>query len=190
MKILLVSIDADGSRKVSGGADSALLRQGEPVFVSEPVEAWELLVAPAVRVSRLGFHIPLKHAGRYYDAIAAVALQLPVADDGVPPLFHDRAVSPGEWLDAARFAGSTFILAVTRTPLPGRDSEIIFTDVELSLDVLAVDETVAWLSRNMTLKTGDIIIFGQAARSLGSPLPDTALTATIGGIGSLSVRIK
>lgn len=190
MKILLVSTAPDGSRKVSGGADSALLRPGEPVFTDVPLEDWELKVAIAMRISRLGLHIPLRHAPRHYDAFGAVALRLLLSDDGVPALFHDRAVSPGAWIDAGAFAGGDLSLAAMRRPLPGRASEAVDVCTSISAATLQADDVVSWLSQTMTLKTGDIIIFADSALSLGAPLPDTAVTATVGGRESLSVRIK
>ena len=42
----------DGAVKALGGADSAVLRPGEPVFVPEPVEDWCSFVALAIRISR------------------------------------------------------------------------------------------------------------------------------------------
>lgn len=190
MKILLVSTASDGSLSVSGGADSALLRPGEPVFTDMPLEEWELKVALAIRISRLGLHIPLCHASRHYDAFAAVALRLPLRDDGVPALFHDRAVSPGAWIEAEALSGGDFTIAATRRPLPGRMSDVIDISCTISADSLQVDAIVSWLSRTMTLKTGDIIIFADSALLFGAPLPDTALTAIVGGKESLSVRIK
>lgn len=190
MKILLVSTAPDGSRKVSGGADSALLRPGEPVFTDMPLEDWELKVALAIRISRLGLHIPLRHATRHYDAFGAVALRLPLRDDGVPALFHDRAVSPGAWIDVGALAGGDLSLAAARRPLPGRTSEAVDVCASINTATLHADDVVSWLSQTMTLKTGDIIIFADSALSLGAPVPDTTVAATVGGRESLSVRIK
>ena len=77
-----------------------------------------------------------------------------------------------------------------RRRLPGRASEAVDVCTSISAATLQADDVVSWLSQTMTLKTGDIIIFADSALSLGAPLPDTAVTATVGGRESLSVRIK
>lgn len=189
MKILMLSGGAGAVPVVTGGADSALLRQGEPIFTCDEADSRELKVALAVRVSKLGLHIPERYARRHYDAFAAVGLHIPAVDDGVPPLFHDRAVSPGQWIDADE-AGDDLSLSAARRPLPGRTSETLDATVKVDRTSLGVDAAVAWLSKTMTLKTGDIIIFADTALPFGHPLPDTELSATVGGKESLKVRIK
>lgn len=62
MKVLIVR-----DNKVELGADSAVLRCGEPVFVPDPVDEWVSLVAPAVRLCRLGMHMG-RNARAYFDS--------------------------------------------------------------------------------------------------------------------------
>lgn len=190
MKILMVSTASDGTYTVEGGADSALLRPGEPVFTDSDPGVRCLKVALAVRISKLGLHIPARHASRHYDAFAAMALHVPVIADGVSPLFHDRAVSPGAWIDAPELAGKPLDFAAVRRPLPGRSSEDVAISKSIDYGELNVDAVVSWLSQTMTLKTGDIVVFADTQLCFGAPLPDTAIAATLAGIESLSVRIK
>ncbi len=84
----------DGVIKALGGADSAVLRPGEPVFVPEPVEDWCSFVAPAIRISRLGMNIKPSFARQYYHELGAVHVLLPRRPGPIPPLFCDRAIAP------------------------------------------------------------------------------------------------
>ena len=191
MKILSIRAGIDERPCISPGADSAILRVGEPVFIQQPVYEWITCVTVAVRISRLGLHIPVVHASRHYDAIAAVHLLTPAhpASDCMPPLFRDRAVAPGEWVQVEQ-AGNEFTLNVTRRPLRGDESVSLDGEIAVCLDKLRLNEIVSYVSQSMTLKNGDIIILRDAAVELGAPVPNTTVVATFSDIPSLSVRIK
>ncbi len=191
MKVLYIRRHTDGSLSIAPGVDSGVLRMGEPVFIDEDTQAWTTEVAVALRISRLGFHIPVKHASKHYDAVAAVHLLWPLEQpaDGLPPLFRDRALSPGAWVSLEELKGTSPVLSVERKSL--RDNKDVNLQISrnFSLDILHADEIVAELSRAMTLKTGDMIVFAIDAM-LGAPIADTSITASISGIDSLSIRIK
>ena len=191
MKILCISAGSDGQPRISPGADSAILRVGEPVFIEQPAGAWTACVTVAVRISRLGLHIPVAHASRHYDAVAAVHLLVPAspATDCLPPLFRDRAVAPGEWVLLEQ-TGTEFTLGVSRRPLRGDDAAAMDAGVTVSLGSLRLNAIVSHLSQTMTLKNGDMIILRDAAVELGEPVANTAVAATLSDIPSLSVRIK
>lgn len=192
MKILALTRQAGGDWTIDVGVDSAMLRTGEPVFIEEPAEAWRTEAASAVRISRLGSHIPLRHAGRYYDAVAAIHLLRPATPrtDGLPPLFCDRALAPGQWVPVGE-DGADMTVEAFRTPLRGEGhTERFGPAMAATAASLGVDEAIAELSRTMTLKTGDILIFEDAAAYIGAPVIDSRIEATIGGKPSLSVKIK
>mgnify|MGYP002559632809 CR=1 FL=1 len=191
MKILSIRAGIDGCPSISPGADSAILRVGEPVFIQQPAQEWATCVTVAVRVSRLGLHIPVAHASRHYDAVAAIHMLAPVrqSPDCLPPLFRDRAVAPGEWVPVEQ-TGNEFTLNVTRRPLRGDESVSLDGEIAVSLDRLRIDEIVSYLSQTMTLKNGDMIILRDASVELGAPVPNTVVSAYVSGFSSLSVRIK
>ncbi len=88
MKIAIVSHSPDGAVKsVRTVADSALLRNGDPLFVADHLGRWSGRVCPAVRLSRLGTNIPLKAAGRYFDSYAPVLTVSPLGE-GLRSLFE------------------------------------------------------------------------------------------------------
>ncbi len=187
MKTLLVR--TEGGRLVAqGGADSAVLRPGEPVFVPEEVDEWVSVVAPAVRISRLGFHIKASFARQYYSEVGAVHLLLPRDEAllGVPMLFHDRCIAPGEWHGVDAVQEAPFVVTVEDR----MGNELLKKERSLKMSDLRADEILQFLSGHITMKTGDMLVFGDEAIELGSPVPDTKVRAAIFGSLSLDIKIK
>ncbi|MCM1071303.1 MAG: hypothetical protein NC391_06670 [Alistipes timonensis] len=150
------------------GADSALVRPGFPCFLPDFArEGWELRLAPVIRVSRLGKWIEPRFAHRYIDALSLAAIlrpavpeaplasprhcgeakaELPPASPRPPflPIF-DGAITPGLFTPLPE--GLEAILAVKgAAPIP------------FTLSDLRAAETLALISRSVTLKSGDLII--------------------------------
>lgn len=190
MKVFYVTGSSGPCPQVQLGADSAVLRPSEPVFVPEPVDDWLSLVAPAVRISRLGTHIS-RHPESYYDAVAAVHVLMPARPDvvpGIPPLALDRAISPGAWQPVEP---GTIEMTVRRSLLWGDDPDVeAILAADFSLTALALDGLIRHISRYLTFKSGDIIVLADAAASLGAPILDTRIQVWINGDPSLDVKIK
>lgn len=181
---------SDGSLKAVPGADSAVLRPGEPVFVPDPVDTWRCRVMPAVRVSRLGMHISARNARLYFDAISAFHVMTPMNPaPGIPIGFIDRTFSPGSFIpgDAPHDAVERTI-EVSRAPIGSPLAEILTTS--FSVDSIRAASVLSEISQWCTLKTGDVLLFADAAVDLGSPVLDTVLEAAIDGSPVLNIRIK
>lgn len=176
----------DGAVKALGGADSAVLRPGEPVFVPDPVDNWCSFVAPAIRISRLGMNIKPSFARQYYKELAAVHVLLPRTPGPIPPLFCDRAIAPGKWLDISTIGAGNLDVCITDDS--GNSPTCL--SQRLNIDSLCIDDAVHMVSQYMTLKTGDMIIFGDSAIDVGTPRLDTELAANIANQPSLDIRFK
>lgn len=184
MKVLAVRSE-NGIIRADGGGDSAVLRPGEPVFIPEPTDEWFFTIAPAIRISRLGTHIPTDKAHLYYDSIGAVHLLLPAVEVPVPVLFIDRAVAPpNTWLP---YDNSAFELTVQRSLLSDGTA---LDSCRTVVDSLDADRVVSQLSKWIMLKTGDIIVFTDYATEPVHPRPDTRVTASLGDTESLNIKIK
>ena len=70
------------------------------------------------------------------------------------------------------------------------DAKLPLLSMPLEIDCLGIDRAVNMVSRYMTLKTGDMIIFGDSAVEVGTPRLDTRLTASISSQPSLDIRFK
>ena len=192
MKVFSIIPGQDGRLSVEAGVDSAVLRPGEPVFIPDPVDQWRTAVAPAIRISRLGTAIKAARARSYYSEIAAVHTLRPApgsdAAHGLPPAILDRAFSPGRWLPLPEDSSSELSLSVSRSAIGEADPEP--TTVTFTLATLQVDQAIALLSEFITFKTGDILVFPSVAVSLGTPILDTHIAASVCGEPSLDIRIK
>lgn len=194
MKIVVLENSVDVERgadalQVVLGADSALLRPGEPVFTDDDAH-WESWVVPAVRIGRLGIHIPERVAGSYIDAHALMHLLVPEGCDTLPGALwglSDRAFSPGKWQEGNLPEGKQNIEVFT-APLAD-DAAVQRRVASVSLGASTAIAAVSAISRVATLKTGDIIVL--ADQPLRLPVtPDTRLRANLNQEMSLDIKIK
>lgn len=186
MKAILV-----GDRPVLA-ADSAILRTGEPLFIDGEISDWRSVVAPGVKISRLGTNIHIDFANAYFDSVAMFHLLMPANPDMLPGDLwgmSDRSISPGIFVElplkgyADLQAGRN--AATTRCQAPALHKQ--------RLGVPITDHAcraIADLSRSVTFKTGDILIFPDFAIDLESPVIDTIIEASINNIQSLHLKIK
>ena len=144
--------------------DSALVITPKPVFVPEVAAGYSLAVCPAVRISRLGKYIAPRFATRYFSEIAPVVRLLPdgdpypasgllIAGDCMAAEGSFSAWNPGDRLE--------IVISGTLMPEPLR--------LEITQESLMMNETIASVSRFMTLKNGDLI----APCSIKVPITDS-----------------
>lgn len=132
--------------------DSAPLPGNRPVYLPELSTGFAAVVAPAFRICRLGKEIAPKFAGRYYDAVSAVARVYPLNSPVMPGIARPDAVKA---FDASLITGpwSEFT--------PGQSLRVMTStgiDVTLDPEAVDIDGLVAAVSAMMTLKTGDVIM--------------------------------
>lgn len=168
------------------GADSALVRPGFPTFIPDFArQGWELRVAPAFRIGRLGKWIEPRFAHRYFDAAAPVAILRPADPSArLLPIF-DGALTPG-------------VFQPIELPTDAGDGTLASSAAEtfrFSMADLRAAEILALISRSTTLKSGDIIIPSMFPVSITAEIGKT-LTATMNltGMGeatpTLTARLK
>lgn len=200
MKVIIADerpITTNGSiPRIRVGADSAVLRIGDPLFVPDHLGEWHSVVCPAIRISRLGTNIPPKAAHTYFDGIAPMHILSPSdgSGEGIYTLM-DRAFAHGRWrgIDTADTAASHIITIKTifddGFPTPPE------TSIEFTLATLDANETISAISRYCTLKMGDIIAFGHTSASTalfttGSSTPQAVITALFDDEESLKLKIR
>lgn len=166
MKIFLVENNYDAApdsapvwRMV---ADSTLLYSGRPFFIPEFDDSFDAFVSPVVRIDRLGKNISPKFASRYYSEVTvgvnvrAKNLYKRLMENGLPSdasLAFDRSVIAGDFsaASAVKESGWSDIQVCI-------DGEVCAT-WNAEFVSRSVDEIIAMLSENNTLKTGDLIFF-------------------------------
>lgn len=133
------------------GADSALVRPGFPCFLPDFArEGWELRLAPVVRVGRLGKWVEPRFAPRYIDALSVAAILRPAdPGQGSLPVF-DGAIIPGAFRPYVPGGRATL-----RVWGPGAEEP---ADIPFSIADLRAEDTLALISRSVTLKSGDLLM--------------------------------
>ena len=147
-------------------AASSLLKNGKPFFVPDFMGQIDYEAEVVVRISRLGKSIPVQFAHRYYDAMTvgidftARDLQRKLREVGQPwelSKGFDGAAVIGEWVDKAKLPdiqSLRFHLDNNgQTVQEGFTGDMLFH----------VDEVIAYISRFITLKTGDLLYTGTPA---------------------------
>ena len=143
--------------------DTALLTRHRPFFLPDDMGRIDYEAEIVVRICRLGKGIPQRFAHRYYDAVTvgidftARDVQRELRAKGLPwemSKCFDGAAAVGEWVDMAE-AGDidwlTFRLDINgETVQQGCTAEMYY----------GVDELIAYISRYITLRQGDLLFTG------------------------------
>lgn len=143
--------------------DSALLKNGKPFFVPDDLGRIEYEGELVVRICRLGKSVPVRFAHRYYDAFTvgvdftARELQAELKKNGLPwelSKGFDNSAAIGEWIPKDKLPEVSklrFKLDVNgQTIQDGCGMDMFFN----------IDETISYISRWFTLKTGDLLFTG------------------------------
>lgn len=164
--------------------DSSIVRDNRPVFLPEISRRWRCDFSLAYLVSRLGKSIAERFAPRYYDMMTLCARFVPL-DIVLPEGYgienwtpwataFDGALATGAWLDAA-----TVKSVVISSP-----QSISFSNV-----APPVAKAIKLLSKDMIIKTGDIIIPPSPIFSCGISIGDR-IEASVNGQQVLGFNIK
>ena len=172
--------------------DSTLLTNGKPFFVPDELGRVEAQVGLVVRINRLGKGVPVRFAHRYYDAFTvgvsfvAVEVLQRLRTSGLPwemAVAFDGSSVIGGWMDKER-------LPQVQDLHFGLDINGQRVQEGYSGDMIhSVDETVAYLSRYITLRTGDIIFTGTLAPSSPVTINDH-ITGLLQGEEVLRFNVK
>ena len=147
--------------------DSSLLKNGLPFFLPDFSDDVQYEAEVVVRISRLGKNIAPEFAHRYYDAVTvgidftARDLQKKARERGYPWLISkgfDESAAIGTFVPLDRVGGNVqqldFHLDIDgQTVQHGHTADMLFK----------VDEIIAYASRYMTMKMGDLIFTGTPA---------------------------
>lgn len=173
-------------------ADSALLKPGRPFFIPDFMGRIDYEAEVVVRICRLGKSIPVRFAHRYYDALTlgidftARDLQQRLRAAGQPWDLckgFDGSAAIGQWIEKERFLNLEalpFRLNINgSTVQQGCTADMLFS----------IDETLAYISRFFTLKTGDLLYTGTPA-GIGPVHIDDHLEGYLDQWKALDLRCK
>ncbi|MDH6312247.1 fumarylpyruvate hydrolase [Parabacteroides sp. PFB2-10] len=173
-------------------ADSSLLKDGKPFFIPDFSSQVEYETELVVRINRLGKNIAERFASRYYDKVTvgidftARDLQRDFRAKGLPwelSKAFDHSAVIGEFVplsEAGDINNLSFHLEINgNTVQSGNTSDMLFK----------VDRLIAYVSRFMTLKIGDLLYTGTPA-GVGSVRIDDHLTGWLGDKKLLDFHVK
>ena len=144
--------------------DSALLKDGKPFFIPDFSNEVHYETEVVVRICRLGKNIAPRFAHRYYDAVT-VGIDFTARD-----LQRKFREAGNPWELCKGFDNSAAI--GTFVPLEQVGGNVQNLDFHLTIDdkevqrghtadmLFRVDEIIAYVSRFMTLKIGDLLFTG------------------------------
>ncbi|MGN0047825.1 MAG: fumarylacetoacetate hydrolase family protein [Bacteroides sp.] len=144
--------------------DSALLKDGKPFFLPDFSQDIQYETEVVVRICRLGKCIAPRFAHRYYDAVT-VGIDFTARD-----LQNDFRYLGHPWELSKGFDGSAVI--GNFLPLEQLGGDVQQLDFHLDIDgrevqhgktadmLFRVDDIIAYVSRFMTLKMGDLLFTG------------------------------
>ena len=174
--------------------DTAISPKGHPFFIPDFSNNVQYEVELVIRINRLGKHIEEKFAHKYYEQIGlgidftARDIQQVVKEKGLP------------WEKAKGFDGSA-VVSHEFIPLKDLGGDIQNLNFELKKNgevvqngnssdmIFSVDDLIVYLSKYMTLKTGDLIYTGTPA-GVGPVKKGDLLTGTLEGNHMFDVRVR
>ena len=174
--------------------DSAILTKKHAFYLPDWTDDMHYEVEVVIKIKRLGKAIDKKFANRYYSEIGlgidftARDVQTELKANGHP------------WEKAKAFDGSA-VVSENFIPLEELGGDVQNLNFDLSLNnslvqkgntrdmIFSVDDLIVYLSKYMTIKTGDLIFTGTPA-GVGIVESGDLLTGSLEGNPMLSVRIR
>lgn len=173
--------------------DSAILKPGMPFFMPDFSQIIHYETEVVVRINRLGKCIAPKFAHRYYDAVTvgidftARDLQNRLKEKGLPWLLSkgfDNSAAIGSFVPLDELGGNVQNLRF-HLNIDGQTIQRGFTRDML----FSVDEIIAYVSKFMTLKIGDLLFTGTPV-GVGPVALEQHLEGFLEDRKLLDVRIK
>ena len=187
------SVPAPQSVRSSAIADSAVVRQGMPMFVPDFAMDWKLRVVPCITIGRLGKSILPRFASRYIDSVGLGIRLMPPVCDGSGPMSATMHAGLAATFDGAFAPGTPFQASVATEPMLVDVCQHGAAQSNLRLDIrpdqLMAEETVSFVSRYVTLRTGDIIIPCTFPTELPATV-NSVVELTLNGEPALRLKIK
>lgn len=173
--------------------DSAILKDGKPFFVPDFSHEVHYETEVVVRICRLGKNIAPRFAHRYYDAVT-VGIDFTVRD-----LQRKFREAGNPWELCKGFDNSAAIGTFISLEQAGGDLQNL--DFHLDIDgcevqrgntadmLFKIDDIIAYVSRFMTLKIGDLLFTGTPA-GVGPVSVGQHLQGYLGGEKLLDFHIR
>ena len=180
--------------------DSVWLRNGKPMFLPSEDEIFKIILAPCIKIDRVGKSVTERFAGRYYSQAAYTAVMLNeraynALRDGKDPyatdICNDCCILTGNFLDKTVWEKIKNI-NITFFPLlfkEGSEKQAYSLSFDPEDFFRLADMAVAMASRRNTLKTGDFII-PMLEGFMSDAILDTKFEVGAEGVDLLAFKVK
>jgi 2-keto-4-pentenoate hydratase/2-oxohepta-3-ene-1,7-dioic acid hydratase in catechol pathway len=172
--------------------DTAILLKKQPFFIPDFSDEVHHEVEVLVKINRVGKHIDVKFAHKYYDEIGlgidftARDLQQKLKEKGLPwekAKAFDGSAVVGKWVSKSKFENLDnlpfSLLKNNKTVQSSTTQEMLWS----------IDEIIAYVSQFFTLKIGDIIFTGTPS-GVSPVQPNDSLKGFIGEEQFFSIKVK
>ncbi len=175
-------------------SQSAILQGGNPYFVPDFASRFEARLALAVKIGKLGKGIAPRFAYRYAGSVAPAVVFVAadrlnmLRENGLPwtsALSYDRSLAIGTFLPMEYERISQCVCSLAIESASGCEE----FSLQPSASGSSLEEVIEAISRDNTLKTGDILLIGLAAEGPEAK-PDCRARLSINGVDSLSFNIR
>ncbi len=172
--------------------DSALLKNNKPFFLPDFSELIHYETEVVVKISKLGKSISVKYAHRYYDELT-LGIDITARD-----IQRRNAAAGSPWELSKGFDGSApvgkFIPVSSVKDIKNIDFHLeinnkVVQKGNTSDMIFSIDEIIAYVSKFLTLKTGDLIFTGTPS-GVGALHKNDNLVAYLGEKPLLDFLIK
>lgn len=173
---------------------AGILQGGNPYFVPDFAERFEARISLAVRIGKLGKGIAPRFASRYVEAVAPAVVFVAadrlhrLREEGLPwtsAISYDRCLAIGKFTTLPFDEISRCECSVS---LESDDSRHEATWNSCGMDA-GLDVTISAISRDNTLKTGDILLYGISGQG-PEVIQNQKARLTINGVESLRFNIR
>ena len=172
--------------------DTAILLKKHPFFIPDFSDEVHHEVEVLVKINRVGKHIDVKFAHKYYDEIGlgidftARDLQQKLKEKGLPwekAKAFDGSAVVGKWVSKSKFENLDnlpfSLLKNNKTVQSSTTQDMLWS----------IDEIIAYVSQFFTLKIGDIIFTGTPS-GVSPVQPNDSLKGFIGEEQFFSIKVK
>lgn len=175
-------------------SQAGILQGGNPYFVPDFAKHFEARLGLAVKIGKLGKGIAPRFASRYVESaapcvlFAASDLLHALRQQGLPwtsAISYDKCLAIGKFTPISIEACSQSKICLTL------ESSADSTDTNWSANFIkpGIEETLAMLSRDNTLKTGDLILCGIAGTG-PEVFPDLRAVLSLNDTDSFKFNIR
>ena len=172
--------------------DTAILLKKQPFFIPDFSDEVHHEVEVLVKINRVGKHIDVKFAHKYYDEIGlgidftARDLQQKLKEKGLPwekAKAFDGSAVVGKWVSKSKFENLDnlpfSLLKNNKTVQSSTTQDMLWS----------IDEIIAYVTQFFTLKIGDIIFTGTPS-GVSPVQPNDSLKGFIGEEQFFSIKVK